>query len=441
MLLNSAVSAGKADWSYERPRATPFGRLADLTGVSYEWQRDAASTAPAHFHPVLRIILDADGDPATTNDTQSLVFERAYNVGTGAVPTNSWQTETIGATTRLWVTRPGTGGNENAFGWTLDDFKNGTYIPTGTFRAITGNSLVLGVTFGIGSGWGGSFRGAVDNVTLNMGGAAVLSANFEVDPLQATLQCAPTNLVDSAGSESTCTVNLSGPATATGLVVALTPPATPNARYATTCGNTITIAPAATSASCTITAAPNTTPGDGTATATLALAAPTAGGEYVLGTASTATVQIQDDDLFTASLLCAPTTLTDSAGQESICTVSLNAPAPTAGLTLGFTPPTTPHARYATTCGTSITVAGGATSATCSVTATANTTHGDGDELVNLALLAGAGYALGPNASATITVTDDDRAAPQPVPALGVWGLLLTALGVGGLAWRRRSVG
>ncbi len=436
-LLNSAVNAGKADWTYERARANPLGRLADLTGVSYEWLRDASSTAPAHLHPVIRIILDVDGNPATTGDTHSLVFERAYNGG-GAVPTNSWQTENIGGSTRLWVTKPGSGGNEEAFNWTLDDFKNGTYVPTGSFQRITGNSLVLGVTFGIGSGWTSAFRGAVDNVVVQMSGAPVLSANFEVDPLQATLQCTPIALVDSAGSESTCTVSLSGPASASGLVVALTPPTTPHARYRTTCGSTLTVAAFATSATCTITAEANTTPGDGTAVAMLALAAPTAGGEYVLGATTTASVQIQDDDAFVANLACTPTSLPDSAGPPSTCTISLNAPAPAAGLVLGLTPPTVPHARYTTDCGSSISVPAGATQATCIVTAIPNTTPGDGDSVANLTLLAGAGYTLGTNSSAAITIANDDTAPPQPVPTLGVWGLLLISLGLGGLAWRQR---
>ncbi len=434
--LNSAVNAGKADWTYERARASPLGRLADLTGASYEWLRDSSSTAPAHLHPVFRIILDADGDPSTTNDTQSLVFERAYNGG-GAVPTNSWQSETLGGATHLWVTKPGTGGNENAFGWTLDDFKNGTYVPTGTFRPITGNSLVLGVTFGIGSGWTSAFRGAVDNVAIQMNGAPALSANFEVDPLVATLQCAPTALDDSAGNQSICTVSLNGPASASGLVVALTPPATPHARYSTTCGNSIAVAAFASSATCTITAEANTTPGDGAAVATLALAAPAAGGEYVLGATTTASVTVQDDDLFTANLVCAPTALTDSVGQLSTCTVSLNAPAPAGGLVLGLTPPVA-SGRYTTDCGSSIAVPAGATQASCNVTATANTTPGDGDVVANLALMAGAGYTLGPNASAAITIANDDSALPQPVPTLGVWSLLLMSLGLSGLAWRRR---
>ena len=80
----------------------------------------------------------------------------------------------------------------------------------------------------------------------------------------------------------------------------------------------------------------------------------------------------------------------------------------------------------------------GATQASCNVTATANTTPGDGDVVANLALMAGAGYTLGPNASAAITIANDDSALPQPVPTLGVWSLLLMSLGLSGLAWRRR---
>jgi hypothetical protein len=142
--------------------------------------------------------------------------------------------------------------------------------------------------------------------------------------------------------------------------------------------------------------------------------------------------------VFTANLVCSPTSLPDSAGPPAICTISLDAPAPASGLAVGLTPPSTPHARYTTNCGSSITVPAGATQATCNVAATPNTDLGDGDVVANLALLSGPGYTLGANTTAAVTIANDDSAPPQPVPTLGVWGLLLASLGLGGLAWRRR---
>lgn len=84
-------------------------------------------------------------------------------------------------------------------------------------------------------------------------------------------------------------------------------------------------------------------------------------------------------------------------------------------------------------------VAAGASTASCTVTATANTTPGDGDVVASLSLLPGTGYALG-TAAAQVTVKDDDRAgALAPIPTLSPWLLTLLSAGLGVLAWRRKS--
>ena len=143
-----------------------------------------------------------------------------------------------------------------------------------------------------------------------------------------------------------------------------------------------------------------------------------------------------------ASVTCAPTTLTDSEGQVATCTVTLSAPAPANGLPIAITPPTGNNPRYTTTCTSPLMVSAGATTASCTITAVANTVVGDGDALATLALLAGEGYTLGDPASATVTVQDDDKAAgtPTPIPTLGQWSLMLLGLGIAGLAARRRRL-
>ncbi len=253
----------------------------------------------------------------------------------------------------------------------------------------------------------------------------------------ATLTCDPATLFDSASQVSTCKVTLNAAAPAGGLTVAITPPAS-NPRYTTTCATPLTVAAGTTEISCTITATVNTEPGDGEVTAALSLAA---GSGYVVGTPGSAAVTVKDDDVPLATLSCTPATLTDSESQVSTCTVTLNAAAPAGGLPVTITPPAS-NPRYSTTCATPLTVAAGAKTASCTITAKANTEPGDGDVEAVLKLVAGQGYGLGVPASATVTVQDDDKAAgePTPIPTLGQWSLMLLGLGIAGLAARRRRL-
>jgi uncharacterized repeat protein (TIGR01451 family) len=138
------------------------------------------------------------------------------------------------------------------------------------------------------------------------------------------------------------------------------------------------------------------------------------------------------------SLTCSPNELFDRADQVATCTVTSSSPAPAGGLSIALSPPPSGHARFSTTCGTSILLAQGATQAQCTITASDNTALGDGDVPAVLALLApggGAPYVLGAPAQATVMIRNDDMAA---VPTLSLWGLFLTSLGVGGLALRRQ---
>ena len=142
-----------------------------------------------------------------------------------------------------------------------------------------------------------------------------------------------------------------------------------------------------------------------------------------------------------ATLQCSRATLVDSAGNVSTCTVTLDQPAPAGGLAVALTPPAA-SGRYSTTCGSSLTVPAGATTAQCTITATPNLVSGDGTVDANIQLAtpaATADYVLGAPAQATVAINDDDNGTPVPVPALGVWGLSLLGLGLGGLAWRRQG--
>ncbi len=140
----------------------------------------------------------------------------------------------------------------------------------------------------------------------------------------------------------------------------------------------------------------------------------------------------------TANLACNPATLVDSPNNQSICKLTLDGPAPAGGLTVTITPPAG-STRYETTCGTSLRVDELQTEATCTITAIANTTPGDGSVDAVVTINPADGYQVGPNASATVTINNDDVVpAVTPIPTLNQWALMLLSLGLMGGVWRQR---
>ena len=174
MLLTGTGSASKANAAlYFSPSAYFFTRLNNFAGLSYDFYRAGSSTAGSHLAPALRLLVDADGDFFTTGDQGSLVYEPTYNGG-GDVPVDQWVSTNVGASTNLWFYQSGVG-VEEVFDRTLADYVDGSYTSTSGFAHVTWNSVVYGMSFGTGSGWDGSYTGAVDNVTyaLNFLPAAV----------------------------------------------------------------------------------------------------------------------------------------------------------------------------------------------------------------------------------------------------------------------------
>ncbi|WZO95717.1 hypothetical protein EP7_002685 [Isosphaeraceae bacterium EP7] len=157
----------------------PLGRLGDLTSLSYDWYRSGASAATAHLHPTLRLIIQG------SQGIGYLIFERVYNAGTaGPAPSDTWTHED------LFHTNPGTAGNPTAKMWVngTEVFSNtlSDYINLDPAQTLAGNrfgfsedSLIVGLSSGIGSGWG-SFDGGVDNIGIGFNGLAPTAYNFEV---------------------------------------------------------------------------------------------------------------------------------------------------------------------------------------------------------------------------------------------------------------------
>ena len=178
--MASTSGASKADFEYFFGGSviSPFS-LGSLTGASFDFYRAGTSTTAAHFHPSLRFFVDADGDLGTATDRGYLIYEGIYN-GAAVAPTDAWTTATIGGSTNLWFRQFTPGQTETVYNRSLADYQAGTYTPTAGFLQINGGSVVYGVSTGVGSGWNGTFEGAVDNVRLQYGAGNDVTFNYEV---------------------------------------------------------------------------------------------------------------------------------------------------------------------------------------------------------------------------------------------------------------------
>lgn len=170
VLMTSNDQFGKAVWQYVA--ATPLGALSSFSSATYDWYRASTSTAPQHAMPAFRILVDIDGqNVGTSTDIASIIFERVYQPGEGTTvpaPTDAWTTEAIGPNSIVWVYYTGQGSD---YTYTpLSEYMDGSHgLPAGlpgVTTPITGNSQIIGINAGIGSGMSGTFRGAVDNMGL-----------------------------------------------------------------------------------------------------------------------------------------------------------------------------------------------------------------------------------------------------------------------------------
>ena len=188
-MSGTIAGTSKADMEYyfNGQYIAPFS-LGSLSAASYDYLRNSSSTAAGHLAPSLRFMIDEDGNLGTSADRSLLIYEPIYN-GIGAIATNVWNTGLVTSTTNLWWRQFSPGFTVEDYDVTLADYQSGVTVGT---RTITGNSLVFGLSSGIGSGWNGTYDGAIDNVHVAYANEDV-TFNFETQAVVATPE--PASLV------------------------------------------------------------------------------------------------------------------------------------------------------------------------------------------------------------------------------------------------------
>ena len=138
--------------------------LGNLDALSFDYYIESSDRTDTI--PVLRLIIDADGNLATTGDRGELVFEYPYQ-GLGATTQDSWQhVDLVGDDWTAW---------QRSFGQNRDQIVNMTefsdwsdangFTPAGGLH-FDQNSLVLGYSLALGSG-NGTADMYVDNLVVN----------------------------------------------------------------------------------------------------------------------------------------------------------------------------------------------------------------------------------------------------------------------------------
>lgn len=170
------ASADKAD--FEIYNLSGFGRLADLSDLRFDVYRNSSSSVMSHFAPALRLVVV---DPHT-NQTSLLIWEYVYNVG-AVVPTDSWNTFSI-RDGNFWMRAFGSPScTVENYTVTLNQWLSGGPIFSCcgcTPNTVGPDAIIIGLSIGVGSGWNGTFDGAVDNASWTLNGVTT-TWNFETE--------------------------------------------------------------------------------------------------------------------------------------------------------------------------------------------------------------------------------------------------------------------
>ena len=126
--------------------------LGELDQLSFEYYVESSDRTDVI--PVVRLLVDADGDLSTTGDRGELVFEWAYQ-GLGAVTQDSWQTADLaGVDWVAWQRSNGANHDQIVNMTELSDWADADgFTPAGGIT-FDENSVVLGWSIALGSGNG-----------------------------------------------------------------------------------------------------------------------------------------------------------------------------------------------------------------------------------------------------------------------------------------------
>lgn len=174
--MSSTDSTGKADYAYTWGFVN--GRtLGNVNTVGFDWFR-APGTSAEHLAPAMRLLYDADGNAATTEDRGYLIWEQVYN---GATLQNQWVSSDL-QNQYFWQRQFSPGNTVEDYDMTLANWIAGMAptAPGVPYDQLSASTAILGIEFGIGSGWAGTFRGFVDNVRIGFTGEEATTFNFEL---------------------------------------------------------------------------------------------------------------------------------------------------------------------------------------------------------------------------------------------------------------------
>lgn len=257
-----------------------------------------------------------------------------------------------------------------------------------------------------------------------IGVADIAVTNQDKDKYTATIIATDENATEAGQDRGTFTVSLNANATgSTGVSFSITGTANhAGSDYTPLLASPVTVAPGTRTATLTITPVnDNLLEGDETITVTLA-----SGANYVVGTPSSATITIFDDEVPevpTVSISASATRAREADGTQGFFTVSrtgLKTDPLAVFFTVGGT--ATAVSDYTAISGSSVIIPAGSSNTVMAVKPV-NDSEVEGDETVTLTLSSSANYITGSSSTATVTITDDD-AAPAPSGGGGGGGVV-----------------
>jgi len=182
--FETPTGLGKSDIEYRHDivGSPPYwGRLGDLEWLSYEYYRDAQSTAPSHLHVPIRIYV-GNWVNGRIVDPGYLIYEHSVNFGVVPIPTDMWiQEEVVASNRRVWQNPINQGNFFDAQPFSVWKSPEGYQPREGSRIGVHWNadSVVYGISLGAGTGWSGRFVGAIDNVVIRFRNGVEYHFNFE----------------------------------------------------------------------------------------------------------------------------------------------------------------------------------------------------------------------------------------------------------------------